>query len=521
MNPQTLSLDEAMRLAGQYAKQGNATAASELYQRVLAHSPQHKKARKALRALQKSAGPETSLQADLERLLQLYQGGHLDRAIAEAKRLSRVYPDQPLPLNITGAIEAIRENHEKAVEYYQRALAIDPNFLGALNNLGVAFERLGRHDQAIDCFRKVIAGRPDDAEVHYNLGSALRYTGLLKESVESYLRSIDLRPMVANTHVHLGLALMEMNRSREAIITFQSALKFEPALVEAHEYIGDAYRELAQRETAISWYQKTISLDPGRAGAQFKLGKMLLEQGRREEAAEFLKRSLELEPDSAEIQYFVAAAENRMPDIAPRQYISTLFDGYAARFDEHLVKGLEYSAPQQLRQLVSDSGAIEVPVDTAIDLGCGTGLVGVAFRDLCRHLVGVDLSSKMIARAGEKQVYDALHEGDLVDIMDRLDKTFDLFLSADTLIYIGYLATLLGAIGEHCRKGSLFAFTTESATGAEVEFRPSGRYAHSREYVLKTAADAGFELLRYEEMNLRKEGLVWIPGGYYLMEFKG
>ena len=340
MNPQSLSLDEAMRLAGQYAKQGNATAAAELYQRVLAHSPQHKKARKALRALQKSAGPETSLQADLERLLQLYQGGHLDRAIAEAKRLSRVYPDQPLPLNIIGAIEAIRENHEKAVEYYQRALVIDPNFLGALNNLGVAFERLGRHDQAIDCFRKVIAGRPDDAEVHYNLGSALRYTGLLKESVESYLRSIDLRPMVANTHVHLGLALMEMNRSREAIITFQSALKFEPALVEAHEYIGDAYRELAQQETAISWYQKTISLDPGRAGAQFKLGKMLLEQGRREEAAEFLKRSLELEPDSAEIQYFVAAAENRTPDIAPRQYISTLFDGYAARFDEHLGTGL-------------------------------------------------------------------------------------------------------------------------------------------------------------------------------------
>jgi predicted TPR repeat methyltransferase len=112
-------------------------------------------------------------------------------------------------------------------------------------------------------------------------------------------------------------------------------------------------------------------------------------------------------------------------------------------------------APQQLWQLVSDVGVIAAPVERAIDLGCGTGLVGVAFRGLCQHLVGVDLSGKMIDQATRKQVYDALHEGDVVDFLQQTDQTFDLFLSADTLIYLGYLSPLLHNLispGIHCRR---------------------------------------------------------------------
>jgi predicted TPR repeat methyltransferase len=513
--------DEAMRLAGEYVKKGNPGAAAGLYQSILAHLPQHRQAREALQTLQQSAGLQNSMRDDLAGLLQLYQAGNLERATSEAQRLCDVYPDQPLPPNILGAIEATRGNHLKAVEYYQRALAIQPDFLGALNNLGVACERLGRYDEAIDCFRRVLAGRSDDAQVHSNLGSALRHTGQLPAAVESYRRSLSLRPSDARTHVHLGLALREMSRLREAIAAFTDALRYAPDLADAHEFIGDASVDLAQRETAEPWYRKSIMLAPDRAGAHFKLGKVLLEQGQRGEAVASLERALELEPECAETRHFLAAAQSGISDTAPREYVSTLFDGYAARFDEHLVKGLEYTAPKQLWQLVSDAGVIAAPVERAIDLGCGTGLVGVAFRGLCQHLVGVDLSAKMIDQATRKQVYDALHEGDVVDFLQQTDQTFDLFLSADTLIYIGYLSPLLQAIGARSRQGSLLAFTTESAIGTDVELRPSGRFAQSREYVLKTAADAGFELLHFEEMNLRKEGLKWIPGGYYLMVFRG
>ena len=44
----------------------------------------------------------------------------------------------------------------------------------------------------------------------------------------------------------------------------------------------------------------------------------------------------------------------------------------------------------------------------AIDLGCGAGLSGEAFRSICKHLVGIHLSHEMLKKAEEKKVYDVI-----------------------------------------------------------------------------------------------------------------
>lgn len=74
---------------------------------------------------------------------------------------------------------------------------------------------------------------------------------------------------------------------------------------------------------------------------------------------------------------------------APREYVSKLYDGYADRFDRHL-KVLQYKTPELLNALVSKC----VPgrsFTCGLDLGCGTGLSGLSFRDKVETFHGVDL----------------------------------------------------------------------------------------------------------------------------------
>ncbi len=76
----------------------------------------------------------------------------------------------------------------------------------------------------------------------------------------------------------------------------------------------------------------------------------------------------------------------------------TLFDQYAPRFDRALAD-LSYSAPEKLREAVTKHAT---RFGTMLDLGCGTGLAGAAFRPHVDWLVGLDLSPKMIEEARKK-----------------------------------------------------------------------------------------------------------------------
>ncbi len=89
----------------------------------------------------------------------------------------------------------------------------------------------------------------------------------------------------------------------------------------------------------------------------------------------------------------------------PPAYVARLFDDYAWRFDKHLIKNLGYRAPA----LIADALSAVAPgrgFVSALDLGCGTGLMGAPLRERIDRLAGVDLSAAMIAKARERGLYD-------------------------------------------------------------------------------------------------------------------
>src|SRR5215467_8986220 len=87
-------------------------------------------------------------------------------------------------------------------------------------------------------------------------------------------------------------------------------------------------------------------------------------------------------------------------------YVRRLFEHHAPGFDAAMLEHLDYRAPALLCEAVQRCPAAPLRLGTVLDLGCGTGLAGAAFRPLVDWLVGVDLSPAMVEEARRKGVYD-------------------------------------------------------------------------------------------------------------------
>jgi predicted TPR repeat methyltransferase len=207
------------------------------------------------------------------------------------------------------------------------------------------------------------------------------------------------------------------------------------------------------------------------------------------------------------------------PPVCPPQYLVELFDRYADRFDEHLVRKLNYRGPELLRDAVftimsrrdpanahgactvgsieetHGASTVDVPALNVIDLGCGTGLCGLLFRPVASHLVGVDLSPRMIEKSRQRNVYDELAQADVVKALTARPAAADIILAADVFIYIGDLEAVFRAAAGALRPGGLLAFTIEVIADAAGGFvlRPTRRYAQSAAYIRRLAIAVGLE----------------------------
>ncbi|SFL14918.1 class I SAM-dependent DNA methyltransferase [Methylobacterium pseudosasicola] len=227
--------------------------------------------------------------------------------------------------------------------------------------------------------------------------------------------------------------------------------------------------------------------------------------------------ALDIDPDDAlgVRAHLVRLGEGGgLPALSPA-YIRMLFDGYAPRFERHLVDGLGYVGPQ----LVLDALPVEPGrFNVALDLGCGTGLMGAAIRDRVGHLTGVDLSPGMLALARAKTqdgrpLYDRLAEGDLLAFLAGEGSiSADLCLAADVLIYVADLAPVLDGIARVLRPGGIAAFTVQSKDGDGAALGADGRYAHADSHIADSASPAGLEILTLHPADVRRENGQPVPG---------
>jgi len=257
---------------------------------------------------------------------------------------------------------------------------------------------------------------------------------------------------------------------------------------------------------------QTVELAPAFATAWFALGTIRDRLGDRAGAIAAFEEARAADPEDylgARLQ-LARLGCGEVVSAMSEPYVRRLFDQYAARYDAALTGQLAYRGPAILRDAVEQAihAARPLRFPSALDLGCGTGLAGAAFRPLVDWLVGVDLSPAMITQATAKGVYDRLVTADLMDFLggeSRNAAKYHLVLAADVFVYVNDLCPVLAAVARVLAPDGLFAFTVETHSGDGVKLLPTLRYAHGEPHIRRALKDAGFALAFLSEVSVRSE----------------
>ena len=449
-----------------------------------------------------------SIAEQLRAATQLVHAGRFLQAETSARHVLARQPRNAEAHYVLALSAMFQNRHAEALPPIEKAISLDGAnaqypFVRALCLAGT-----GRVDEAVAAYRRALALRPAFFEAWANLGSLLEKTRQLRPRrgrVPSRAGAQARRSAGSQRARHVPLAHGDLPQAAEA---FQRAVAADPGQATVRNNLCHTLGKLKRFDASIAHGTEAVRLRPDYFEAWLNLGEVCYKAGRDSDAVTALDRALALDPGNDGLQHLRDSIAGVQTGRAPDDYIRSVFDRSAADFDRHLVGDLEYRTPQKMAQFLAPWLAGREGTLRIEDLGCGTGLSGVVLKPFAARMAGVDLSGQMLARARERDLYDALHEAEIAAYLDsRPPGECDLAAAMDVFVYLGDLAEVFRAVTRALAPGGLFALSVEKLDGeARFHLARSGRYAHSAAYLRSLAADNGLVEWRIEESAIRKEG---------------
>ncbi len=195
------------------------------------------------------------------------------------------------------------KNPKEKMKCYDKALEIDPKYVGAWNNKGSALYELGRYDEAIKSYDRALEIEPKYVVAWGRKGNALYKLGRYDEAIKSYDRALEIDPKDADAWNNKGNALYNLGRYKEAIECYDKVLEIDPKNAVTWYNKGNALRNLGRYDEAIECYDRALEIDPKVAAVWYNKGFALRNLGKYEEAVECYDRGLEIDPKVAVVWY--------------------------------------------------------------------------------------------------------------------------------------------------------------------------------------------------------------------------
>jgi len=411
----------------------------------------------------------------LELAMTLHRAGHREDAYELYARILEASPNHPDALHYLGLLAHDQGSNEDALRLLAYSVSLMPEHAGFRNNLGNLLLDLGRFEEAEQEYGHALTLDPDRPDALNNYAVLCKGLGRYGDAERSLLRAIELVPDFITARNNLADVYFRQGRLEEALKQAGEALERAPQDPRTHESRGYLYSRLGQLEEAAAVYREWLEQDPGNPKA---------------------------------LHHLAACTGQGVPPRAPDAYVQYVFDAFSNSFDSRLAM-LGYQAPSLVRDAVFDRlGAAAAELDV-LDAGCGTGLCAPLLKALARRLIGIDLSSGMLAKARARGLYDELCQAELTAHMRGHAGAYDLIVSADTLVYFGALDTAMIAAAGALKPGGHLCYTVEALAeddAGEYQLRHHGRYAHGKGYLEAVLRQAGLRGVKLDPVVLRSEG---------------
>ncbi len=236
--------------------------------------------------------------------LEHIRGGDVDLGVRELESLGTLHPKDAALATSIGAALDLGSQHEQAEGWYKKALAIDPQYEPALNDLALSLASQGRLDQAAPLLQKVLRIDPHNGRAAYNLALITLRLKRYEEAVGAFhaARKAPELPAPAETlALGEGTALFKLGRYAEA----KTVLQISSACSEVASclLLGSSQALSKELPAAVSTFQTAVRLAPQNPDAYFRLALAFLQGHRDAEAKETLTVGLEAIPNSALLLY--------------------------------------------------------------------------------------------------------------------------------------------------------------------------------------------------------------------------
>lgn len=245
------------------------------------------------------------------------QKSHLDQ-------LTAAFPRDERALNNLGAFHFGRQEYEKAIAAYEKAIALNPAFSQPYNQMGYAYRFIGRNDEAEKAFKKYIELIPDDPNPYDSYAELLMKLGRFDESIKSYEKALSVNNHFVASYIGIGLDQIYLGqpaKARETFARLEAIARNGGEKRAAYAQAAFSYIDEGNTAEAVKQVEKMMAIAKQEgdtatlSGDANFLGNIYLEAGR---------------PDEAKAQYAealkLAEAANTPPDVKEAARRQDMFD---------------------------------------------------------------------------------------------------------------------------------------------------------------------------------------------------
>ena len=239
----------------------------------------------------------------------LSQIGDLPQAIQEERRFSELLPQTPVGPFKIGSLLVRQGNIDEAEKYFSSALALRPDYVPALNELGVIFANQQKTAPATKCFSDVARINPGYVEVYLNWGFMEQGEGNMAHATAHYHEAADLQPDSPAAYFYQAILLAMQHQGKDSISRFQAAVWMNPQFWQARYLLGVELAEANKVDEALAQFSEVTRLRPDFAKGHLNYAVALAKQGKLQEALKEFQVTLQLNPTNQTAQRNLQAVQ--------------------------------------------------------------------------------------------------------------------------------------------------------------------------------------------------------------------
>ena len=336
---------------------------------------------------------------------------------------------------------------------------------------------------------------PHNATAALHIADLETENGNFAEAEKFYRKALENDIHNVQAHANLANLLCKRKRTLEALEEYRAAVRLAPEMPELSYNLAIILKTLEEYEQALALMFNAFYLAPQHIDWSLNIAETitLFYGNAPEKALKIAENWYNKMPENIVAQHLWAALNGKNAD-DETEYNRLLFDSFAENY-ENVLHNINYAVVDKIAEIAPDlNGKI-------LDLGCGTGLIGLKLKNPDNTFYGVDLSKAMLQKANQKNVYKVLEQADAIAYLQQHKNEFSAIVAADVFCYFGNLEKLLK---EAVPTKIIFSIESDLQT-ENYKIQPNGRYKHNLLYVENILKSVGYTNIKSYPLVLRKE----------------